>query len=101
MNRGVSPLVAAVWLAVGPAEGESLWYDDESGWETTDRREAVAWVRKHQRALRHGWVLPQQRCSSDEEDMHAAMDAAAKAFWKYPDAEWQANFAEAWRAGHR
>ncbi len=32
--------------------------------------------------------------------MYAAMDAEAKGYWKYPDAEWQDNFCDKWIADH-
>ena len=32
--------------------------------------------------------------------MSADMDAAAKAFWAYPDAEWQAAFEAEWLDSH-
>ena len=30
------------------------------------------------------------------QQMYAAMDLAAKEFWDYPDAQWQANFSKHW-----
>jgi len=31
---------------------------------------------------------------------YAAMDEAAKKFWKYPDAEWQGEFLRQWARDH-
>ena len=33
-------------------------------------------------------------------EMSAEMDVAAKAFWAYPDADWQASFEAEWLEGH-
>lgn len=52
-----SAFVAQIWASVDPAEGESRWYDPETGWETNDRREAVEWVRSNRSPLRHYWKL--------------------------------------------
>ena len=49
--------IAQVWADVDPAEGLSEWYDPVSGFVTTDRREAVAWVKENGRFLRHSWRL--------------------------------------------
>lgn len=49
--------IAQIWADVDPYEGESEWYDPETGWLTTDRREAIAWVKVNGRGLRHSWRL--------------------------------------------
>ena len=49
--------IAQIWEDVDPCEGQSEWYDPVSGWLTTNRREAIAWVRENGRELRHGWRL--------------------------------------------
>ena len=49
--------IAQVWMDADPAEGVSEWYDEQTGFVTTDRREAIAWVRENGRELRHAWRL--------------------------------------------
>ena len=49
--------IVQIWMDCDPAEGSSEWYDPETGWLTTDRREAIAWVRDNRRGLRHFWRL--------------------------------------------
>ena len=49
--------IAQIWADVDPCEGVSEWYDEETGWLTTDRRQAIAWVKVNGRGLRHSWRL--------------------------------------------
>ena len=49
--------IAQIWADVDPCEGQSEWYDLVSGFVTTDRRQAIAWVKVNGRELRHGWRL--------------------------------------------
>ena len=49
--------IAQVWADVDPAEGVSEWYDEQTGFVTTDRREAIGWIKANGRELRHGWRL--------------------------------------------
>ena len=57
-HNSISSFVARIWANVDPAEGSSLWADLETGWQTTDRRTAVEWVRANARPLTHYWALP-------------------------------------------
>lgn len=49
--------IAQIWADVDPCEGQSEWYDPVSGFVTTDRTQAIAWVKENWRELRHGWRL--------------------------------------------
>ena len=49
--------IAQIWADIDPAEGQSEWYDPVSGFLTTDRLTAIAWVRENGRGLRHSWRL--------------------------------------------
>ena len=49
--------ITQIWEDVDPYEGQSEWYDLETGYVTTDRRKAIAWVRENGRGLRHAWRL--------------------------------------------
>ena len=49
--------IAQVWADTDPYEGESEWYDEVSGFLTTDHREAIAWIKENGRGLRHSWRL--------------------------------------------
>ena len=49
--------IAQIWADADPAEGVSEWYDETSGFVTTYRQEAIAWVKVNGRGLRHAWRL--------------------------------------------
>ena len=58
MNEKINTqAICQIWQDVDPAEGQSEWYDPETGWLTTDRQEAIFWVKENGRGLRHSWRL--------------------------------------------